>query len=389
MIHFDAVTLFPEMFDAVTRSGVTRRAFESGVYELVLWNPRDFSTNAYRSVDDRPYGGGPGMVMMPEPLERALRAARQRQKSCGVRDPKVVYFTPQGRVLDHQAVTALQAYEGLILLCGRYEGVDERLVARQVDYEVSIGDYVLSGGELPAMVLMDALVRQIPGVLGDAASAAQESFVRGLLDCPHYTRPEVYDGLNVPAVLLSGNHAEIDRWRLKQSLGRTWERRPDLIGRMALSAEQRALLEEYQRESPDREARAIRRTGVGKMNLIASIEQEEIARLGKKIPPFAPGDTVVVNVNVVEGDRKRVQAYEGVVIAKRNRGLNSSFIVRKISSGEGVERTFQTYSPLIASIEVKRRGDVRRAKLYYLRERSGKSARIREKLSAEKAAATE
>jgi tRNA (guanine37-N1)-methyltransferase len=249
LIHFDAVTLFPEMFDAVTRSGVTRRAFENGVYELVLWNPRDFSTNAYRSVDDRPYGGGPGMVMMPEPLERALRAARQRQKSCGVKDPKVVYLTPQGRVLDHLAVTALRQHEGLILLCGRYEGVDERLVARQVDYEVSIGDYVLSGGELPAMVLMDALVRQVPGVLGDADSAAQESFVRGLLDCPHYTRPEVYDGLSVPAVLLSGNHAEIARWRLKQSLGRTWERRPDLIGRMALSAEQRALLEEYQRES--------------------------------------------------------------------------------------------------------------------------------------------
>jgi tRNA (guanine37-N1)-methyltransferase len=250
LIHFDAVTLFPEMFDAVTRSGVTRRAFEGGVYELVLWNPRDFSTNAYRSVDDRPYGGGPGMVMMPEPLERALRAARQRQKSCGVKDPKVVYFTPQGRVLDHQTVTGLQAHQGLILLCGRYEGVDERLVAQHVDYEVSIGDYVLSGGELPAMVLMDAVVRQIPGVLGDAASATQESFVRGLLDCPHYTRPEVYDGLSVPAVLLSGNHAEIDRWRLKQSLGRTWERRPDLLGRMALSTEQRALLEEYQRESP-------------------------------------------------------------------------------------------------------------------------------------------
>jgi len=250
LIHFDAVTLFPEMFDALTRSGVTRRAFEGGVYELVLWNPRDFSTNAYRSVDDRPYGGGPGMVMMPEPLEKALKAARQRQRSCGVKDPKVIYFTPQGKVLDHQAIAGLQGHQGLILLCGRYEGVDERLIARQVDYEVSIGDYVLSGGELPAMVLMDALIRQIPGVLGDAESAAQESFVQGLLDCPHFTRPEMYDGLPVPAVLLSGNHAEIDRWRLKQSLGRTWERRPDLLGRMALSAEQRALLEEYKRESP-------------------------------------------------------------------------------------------------------------------------------------------
>jgi tRNA (guanine37-N1)-methyltransferase len=189
------------------------------------------------------------MVMMPEPLERALKAARQRQRSCGVKDSKVIYFTPQAKALDHQTVSALGAHAGLILLCGRYEGVDERLIARQVDYELSIGDYVLSGGELPAMVLMDALIRQVPGVLGDAESAVQESFVEGLLDCPHYTRPEVYDGMPVPTVLLSGNHAEIERWRLKQSLGRTWERRPDLLARVALSAEQRALLEEYKRES--------------------------------------------------------------------------------------------------------------------------------------------
>ena len=253
MIHFDAVTLFPEMFDAITRSGVTRRAFEGGAFELVLWNPRDFSTNAYRSVDDRPYGGGPGMVMMPEPLDKALKAARQRQRSCGVREPKVVYFTPQGRVLNHQVVVELGRCEGLILLAGRYEGVDERLVTRQADYEVSIGDYVLSGGELPAMVLMDAVVRQIPGVLGDTESALQESFVHGLLDCPHYTRPEVYEGMPVPAVLMSGNHAEIDRWRLKQSLGRTWTRRPELLARMKLSAEQQALLEEYEREAQKQE----------------------------------------------------------------------------------------------------------------------------------------
>jgi tRNA (guanine37-N1)-methyltransferase len=249
LIHFDAVTLFPEMFDAITRSGVTRRAFENSVYELVLWNPRDFSTNAYRQVDDRPYGGGPGMVMMPEPLGKALKAARQRQRSCGVKDAKVIYFTPQGRLLSHQLVGELGRQEGLILLCGRYEGVDERLLARQVDYEVSIGDYVVSGGELPAMVLVDALVRQIPGVLGDAESAVQESFVHGMLDHPHYTRPEVYEGLAVPSELLSGNHAEIDRWRLKQSLGRTWSRRPDLLARVELSTEQRTLLEEYKRET--------------------------------------------------------------------------------------------------------------------------------------------
>jgi len=253
LTHFDAVTLFPEMFDAITRSGITRRAFENRVYELVLWNPRDFSTNAYRSVDDRPYGGGPGMVMMSEPLETSLKAARQRQRSCAVRDPKVIYFTPQGNVLNHALVTQLAHHDGLILLCGRYEGVDERLIERQVDYEISMGDYVLSGGELPAMALMDALIRQIPGVLGDAESANQDSFVQGLLDCPHYTRPEIYEGAAVPPVLMSGNHAEIDRWRLKQSLGRTWSRRPELLARLTLTAEQKTLLEEYKREAQSQE----------------------------------------------------------------------------------------------------------------------------------------
>lgn len=246
--RFDVVTLFPEMFDAITRSGVTRRAFEASFYELVLWNPRDFSQNAYRAVDDRPYGGGPGMVMMPEPLDKAIKAARQRQRSSGGKDSKVVYLTPQGEKLTHERVIELEQLDGLILLAGRYEGVDERLIRRRVDYELSIGDYVLSGGELPAMVLMDAIIRRIPGVLGDCDSAAQDSFVNGLLDCPHYTRPEQWDELPVPAVLMSGNHAEIDRWRLKQSLGRTWYRRPELLEKMNLSAEQLHLLEEYRRE---------------------------------------------------------------------------------------------------------------------------------------------
>jgi tRNA (guanine37-N1)-methyltransferase len=249
LIHFDAVTLFPEMFDALTRSGITRRAFESGVYELVLWNPRDFSSNAYRSVDDRPYGGGPGMVMSPDPLEKALKAARQRQKSCGLRESRVLYFSPQGQPLTHARVKELMAQQGLILLCGRYEGVDERLIERQVDEELSIGDYVVSGGELPAMVLMDAIVRQVPGVLNDADSAANDSFVNGLLDHPHYTRPEVYEALPVPPVLLSGNHAEIERWRMKQSLGRTWTRRPELLAQLSLTADQAALLEEYKHEA--------------------------------------------------------------------------------------------------------------------------------------------
>jgi len=248
MYQFDVVTLFPEMFAAVTGSGVTGRAQERKLFELVLWNPRSYAANSYRTVDDRPYGGGPGMVMMAGPLEQALGAARQRQKSTGVKRSRVVHLSPQGRALDHQAVMELAALEGLVLLAGRYEGVDERVIARAVDEEISIGDYVLSGGELAAMVVIDAIVRQIPGALGDADSAGQDSFVNGLLDCPHYTRPEVYEGVPVPQVLMSGNHADIARWRLKQALGRTWQRRPDLLEERALSDEERALLDEYRKE---------------------------------------------------------------------------------------------------------------------------------------------
>jgi tRNA (guanine37-N1)-methyltransferase len=249
VLQIDVVTLFPPMFDAVTGSGIVGRARERRVFDVVLWNPRDFAGNAYRSVDDRPYGGGPGMVMTPEPLEKALVAARQRQKSSGVKKPRVVHLTPQGRLLDHRLVMELAREQGLVMLAGRYEGVDERVVSRLIDDEISIGDYVLSGGELAAMVVMDSVVRQLPGVLGDAESASQDSFVAGLLDCPHYTRPEQYEGLAVPPVLLSGNHADIGRWRLKQALGRTWQRRPDLLERRSLSQDERRLLEEYKQES--------------------------------------------------------------------------------------------------------------------------------------------
>jgi len=248
MLQFDVITLFPQMFDAVTASGVTGRAREKGFYHLVAWNPRDFAHNAYRTVDDRPYGGGPGMVMMPEPLGKAVAAAKQRQKSAGVNEPRVIHLTPQGRLLNHSLVMELAAEQGVVLLAGRYEGVDERVIAREVDTEISIGDYVLSGGELAAMVVIDSIVRQLPGVLGDADSASQDSFVNGLLDCPHYTRPEQYGGEPVPAVLLSGNHAEISRWRLKQALGRTWQRRPDLLRQRTLSDDERKLLEEFKQE---------------------------------------------------------------------------------------------------------------------------------------------
>jgi len=248
MLQFDVVTLFPSMFDAVTEWGVTGRARERRLYQLVAWNPRDFAANAYRTVDDRPYGGGPGMVMMAEPLQKALDAARLRQKSAGVERPRVVYLSPQGRLLHHALVAELAGEQGLVLLAGRYEGVDERLIRKSVDDEISIGDYVLSGGELAAMVVIDCVMRQVPGVLGDADSASQDSFVNGLLDCPHYTRPEVFENVLVPQVLLSGNHAEIARWRVKQALGRTWQRRPDLLERRALSVEEQALLEEFKKE---------------------------------------------------------------------------------------------------------------------------------------------
>jgi len=244
VIRFDCVTLFPEMFAALTDWGVTRRALEQALWSLVLWNPRDFTTDNYRTVDDRPYGGGPGMVMLAEPLEKAIAAA----KAAAQGEAKVIHLSPQGAVMDHKKVMALAEESRLVLLCGRYEGVDERLIRRAVDEELSIGDYVLSGGELAAMVLMDAVVRQLPGALGDGASAAQDSFVNGLLEAPQYTRPEAYEGKAVPPVLLSGHHAQIERWRLKQSLGRTWLRRPELLERRGLSEAERALLEEFKQE---------------------------------------------------------------------------------------------------------------------------------------------
>jgi len=248
-MHFDVITLFPEMFDAVTQYGVTRRAAEQGKFVLHTWNPRKFTSDKHRSVDDRPYGGGPGMLMMAEPLSLAIDSAKQRQRQAGIEKSCVIHLSPQGRPLTHEIVKELLARdEGLILLASRYEGVDERLLRQHVDEELSIGDYVLSGGELAAMVLIDSLVRQLPGVLGDDESAQQDSFVKGLLDCPHYTRPEVYEGEGVPEVLLSGHHAEIEKWRLKQALGRTWLRRPDLLAQRQLTKQEARLLAEYQQE---------------------------------------------------------------------------------------------------------------------------------------------
>ena len=243
-LRFDVITLFPEMFAALTASGITRRALERGLWQIECWNPRQWTQDVHRTVDDRPYGGGPGMVMMASPLEQAINAAKA---AAGV-EAKVICLSPQGRRIDQRRVEELAASKGAILLCGRYEGIDERLMERCVDEELSLGDFVLSGGELAAMALMDACIRQLPGALNDEASAVEDSFAAGLLDCPHYTRPEVYEGSVVPDVLLSGNHEKIRRWRLKQALGRTWQRRPDLLETRVLSSEEADLLAEFRRE---------------------------------------------------------------------------------------------------------------------------------------------
>ena len=246
-LRFDVVTLFPEIFTAVTESGITRRALERDLWELQCWNPRDWTTDNHRTVDDRPYGGGPGMVMLAAPLEQAIDAA-QAARGSAAGTAQVIYLSPQGAPLTHRRVAELASGAGAILLCGRYEGIDERLIERCVDEEISLGDFVLSGGEIAAMALIDACVRQLPGALNDDASAIEESFVAGLLDCAHYTRPEQYEGMRVPDVLLSGNHEHIRRWRLKQALGRTWLRRPDMLEYRRLSSEEAQLLEEFKQE---------------------------------------------------------------------------------------------------------------------------------------------
>ncbi|EKO3581273.1 tRNA (guanosine(37)-N1)-methyltransferase TrmD [Vibrio metschnikovii] len=239
------ISLFPEMFRSVTDFGVTGQAVKKGLLSVQSWNPRDFAHDKRHTVDDKPYGGGPGMLMMVQPLRDAIHAA----KAAAPGKTKVIYLSPQGRKLDQQGVEELAKNDNLLLICGRYEGIDERVIQSEVDEEWSIGDFVMTGGEIPAMTLIDTVSRFIPGVLGDFASAEEDSFANGLLDCPHYTRPEVLDGKTVPAVLMSGNHQEIRRWRLKQSLGRTWLRRPELLENLALTDEQEQLLTEYIKET--------------------------------------------------------------------------------------------------------------------------------------------
>jgi tRNA (guanine37-N1)-methyltransferase len=245
---FGLVSLFPEMFDAISGYGITRRAVERGLVSIECLNPRDFTADKHRTVDDRPYGGGPGMVMMTSPLVAALQEGRSRALDVTGSRVKTIYLSPQGKLLTQSLAQQLAQEPGLLLLSGRYEGIDERLIESDVDIELSIGDYVLSGGELASMVMMDSVIRLLTGVLGHKDSAQQDSHVDGLLDCPHYTRPEVYSGKSVPEVLLSGNHQRIRQWRLKQSLGRTWLRRPDLLSKRSLTVEEQQLLDEFKAE---------------------------------------------------------------------------------------------------------------------------------------------
>jgi tRNA (guanine37-N1)-methyltransferase len=251
MKRYDVITLFPEMFDAIADSGVTRRALDEKLWELKCWNPSDFVEDKYKTIDDRPFGGGPGMVMKAEPLAAAIAAAKARQTEFQV-TPKVIYLSPQAKPLKDADVRRLSEESGLVFLCGRYEGIDERVIAAHVDEEISIGDFVLSGGELAAMVVIDAMVRLLPGALNDDASAVEDSYSPtrdGLLDHPHYTRPESWNEQAVPPVLMSGNHAEIAKWRRCMALERTWRRRPELLEGLTLNKEELRWLEEIKRST--------------------------------------------------------------------------------------------------------------------------------------------
>ncbi len=239
-MRFDVITLFPELVEQVIGCGVVGRAAEQQLIELHCWNPRDYTEDRHRTVDDRPYGGGPGMLMKVEPLQRAIAAVREASP-----EAKLIYLSPQGKLLKQRMLAKQAAKRSAIFLCGRYEGIDERLLQREVDEEWSLGDYVISGGELAAMVCIDAMTRLIPGALGHDDSAGQDSFSDGLLDCPHYTRPERIQGESVPAVLMGGNHRDIETWREQQALGRTWQRRPDLLEQIRLDERQQALLDDY------------------------------------------------------------------------------------------------------------------------------------------------
>ena len=347
MLEVQIFTLYPDLYPGLLDVGIYKKAKEKQKWSLKIIDIRDYAFDDNRTVDDTPFGGGSGMLLKPDVLAAALdKNAKAKEK--------IIYLSPKGKKLNQKEVKSLSKLKKINILCGHFEGVDQRLLETRNIEEYSIGDFILSGGESASFVFVDALVRLLPGVLGNANSTKDESFENNLLEYPQYTKPRDWEGKKVPEVLFSGDHAKIKGWRLSQSEAITQRQRPDLW---------KKYLEK-------------------KMKNIEDINKAAIQKItaNKKITEFSPGDTVKVGVKIVEGKRERIQYFEGVCIAKKNRDLNSSFTVRKISFGEGVERTFALYSPNVDSIKVIRSGKVRRAKLYYLRDRKGKSARIAEKI---------
>ena len=348
MLRVKIFTLYPDLFPGPLNIGLYKKARENHIWSLDIINIRDYALDKHKTVDDKPYGGGSGMVMRPDVLSNAV------DKNINFSKEKTIYLSPKGKVFNQNIAKKMSKEKNINIICGHFEGIDQRLLdAREIE-EISLGDYVLSGGETASFVFLDSILRLLPNVLGNKESLIEESFEKGLLEHPHYTKPEKWEKKRPPDVLLSGDHAKINDWRLSQSEDITRRQRPDLW---------KKYLEK-------------------KMKNIEEINKQAVKKIieARKIPEFAPGDTIKVGVKILEGKRERVQYYEGVCIAKKNRDINSSFTVRKISFGEGVERTFALYSPILSSIKVVRSGKVRRAKLYYLRDRKGKSARIAEKI---------
>ncbi len=353
MFTAQVFTLYPEYFPGPFKNGLYGKAIEKKIWDLRTVNIRDYAIDKHKTVDDTPYGGGSGMLIKPDVLAKSL------DKNING-DEKIVYLSPKGKVFNQKIAKELSLENKVNIICGHFEGIDQRVLENRKIDEISLGDFVLSGGETATYVFLDAILRLIPGVLGNEKSTSEESFENGLLEYPQYTKPQIWEEKSVPNVLLSGDHAKIKDWRLSQSEAITRDRRPDL----------------WQKYNKKTNLINLQ------MKTIEEINQANVKKIAaeKKLPNFFPGDIVKIGVRITEGKRDRIQYFEGVCIAKKNRDLNSSFTVRKISFGEGVERTFALYSPIVDSIKVIRSGKVRRAKLYYLRDRTGKSARIAEKI---------
>ena len=349
-MNINIITIFPELLKSFINTSIISKAREKKLVNINLINLRNFAVNKHNQVDDIPYGGGPGMIMKPEPFFSAVASIKRKDT-----DP-ILLTTPQGERLNQDIINCFIDEENITVLCPRYEGVDERVRKNLATREISVGDYVLSGGEVPAMVLIDAITRKVSGVLGSKESLNEESFTNGLLEYPQYTRPDSYKGMKVPDVLLSGNHGEIKEWRKEKSIERTKKRRPDLLKWRFFN---------------------IVKCYVIIIHLIGKNMKEE--KNIKEIPNFSVGDTIKVKYQIFEGGKERQQTFQGVVIARKGAGANETFTIRKIYFGVGVEKIYRLKSHKTNKIEIINKGKVKRAKLYYLRDRVGKKAKVKEK----------